>query len=112
MVVSSGQAQRVSTSRARLATDSRVHALCLPLSAVPVCVLGLSSQNAQKLMQGHPPRLRLGGTVVLLDLTASPAVPPTTRTLTYEPYTRLFGSNTTSNLLPFLSWRCGGVPDG
>lgn len=39
-------------------------------------------------MQGHPPRLRL----VLLDLTASPAVPPTTRTLTYEPYTRLFGS--------------------
>lgn len=112
MVVSSGQAQRVSTSRARLATDSRVHALSLSstLGCSRLCSLGLSSQNAQKLMQGrgHPPRLRL----VLLDLTASPAVPPTTRTLTYEPYTRLFGSNTTSNLLPFLSWRCGGVSDG
>lgn len=91
--MSSGQAQRVSTSRARLATDSRVHALLsLSLSSTlgcsRLCSLGLSSQNAQRLMQGHPPRLRL----VLLDLTASPAVPPTTRTLTYEPYTRHFGS--------------------
>lgn len=48
MVVSSGQAQRVSTSRARLATDSRVHALCLPLSAVPVCVLSVSPAKMPK----------------------------------------------------------------
>lgn len=52
MVVSSGQAQRVSTSRARLATDSRVHALSLSLSSTfgcsRQCSLGLSSQNALK----------------------------------------------------------------